>query len=136
MKLFMFGLAGLLCSVTTLAQNNVNIRCEGVNSKLIRVGLDVELDAVDRLVSLTSWEAEATHVIDIKSELGAPSHFFKADRKGNLLVFGFKSFNDGLEENMSVLFVKGNKSLTTLMLKDASGLSFLAKGEIHCRILK
>src|SRR5262249_9395024 len=88
------------------SQHNVTVRCQGVNSKGMTVGIDFELDPVDRLVSMTEAEGGSAFPVDLTT-LDAPSLYLKLDAKGHLEVFGFKSFNDGLEEVFSVLFVRG-----------------------------
>lgn len=115
------------------SNENVDVRCEGVNAAGARIGLDVELDQVDRLVSLTSFEKEGTAPIDLAG-LASPSHYFRADRSGNLVVFGFKTFNDGLEEDMSVLFVAAAPKLSALKL--GQGANNLAVKNVSCRVLK
>lgn len=113
--------------------NSVTIRCEGLNKAGIKIGMDAGFDPVDRLTSLTMFENESTGPVDIK-DLASPSHFIKIDKRGSLVVFGFKTFNDGLEEDISTLFVAGSPKLSSLKL--GHGADNLAIKQISCRALK
>lgn len=108
------------------------IRCEGLKPKDIKVGIDFTFDGVERLTSLVSFEREATNPMDVTS-LGAPSHFIKRDKNGKLVMFGFKTFNDGLEENISIFFIPGAAD-------NSLQLSYLEKHKairnVSCQILK
>lgn len=114
------------------APGNIHIRCEGIKKDNIKIGFDFVLDPIERLVSVTTFENESTGPVDL-SALQAPRYFLKRNSKGKLVAFGFKTFNDGLMEDMSVFYSKGRTQDANLQL------SYLdtnkAEKEISCRIL-
>lgn len=112
--------------------SNITVRCEGVRADKVRIGLDVTLDPVERLVSVTSFENESTAPIELKA-LMAPSHYVERLNNGELKMFGFKTFNDGLERDLYVYYTKSSRN-------NKLQLSYLptqkAVSDISCRILK
>lgn len=124
----------LIFAATSFADtpSNTIVRCTGLKADGVKIGLDVVLDPIDRLVSVTLFEREAVAPIELKA-LVAPSHFLKRDEYGNLLVFGLKTFNDGLIEDISVFHSIGRYD-------NSLQLSYLAKdkavADISCKLLK
>jgi hypothetical protein len=114
------------------AYDKTIVRCSGINSVGQIIGLDFELDSVDRITALTDFVADSAGVIDLES-LGAPSVYLSTDAKGAVHVFGFKSFNDGLEEVLSVRFVLGMPSMSRLVI--GAGSANTAVKSIECKTL-
>lgn len=113
---FILCTALLVFSAISVAQpSNVTVRCYGTKAAGVQIGLDIVLDPVDRILDVTSFEREATNPIDVQT-LIAPSHFLKRDKSGNLEMFGFKTFNDGLIEDVSVFYSKNDPKSARLQL--------------------
>jgi len=106
------------------------VRCTGKTSKKVAIGVDLQLDQIDRVVAMTTFEREATDVRETNNEQA----FLKRDAKGNVELFIFRTFNDGLETNDNIVFVKGVPSYSKLEL-DYRGES-RATSSITCVILK
>ena len=98
------------------------------------VGIDFTFDEIDRIKSIVTFVNEATQVIE-KDTLSAPSSFIKFGAQQRILIFGFKTFNDGLEEDMSVSFVQGHQKLSALKL-NAHDKNQIAVKAIKCVLLK
>ena len=128
---FAFTMISLL-SVSSFAATKT-VRCAGLNSANVQIGMDVELDGADRIQSLTSFVADSTGMLEIE-ELGAPSHFVRIDGSGKLLLFGFKTFNKSFGEEISMTFVDGQPGAS--VLKIGSGAQNIAVKNIACGLLK
>ena len=121
-------------SSTCVHAQDKTVRCSGQNAKGMTVGIDVTFDEIDRIKSIVTFVNEATQVIE-RDTLSAPSSFIKLGAQQRILMFGFKTFNDGLEEDISVSFVQGHQKLSALKL-NAHDKNQTAVKAITCVLLK
>lgn len=132
MKLTTSFLVTILSLNVFAGELDTSIRCSGKTARGIQIGVDLKLDQVDRLLEMASFERDSVSIEDV-SNLGARSIFLKLNDQGKIAMFGFKTYNDGMETNDYISYVAGAPSLSTLELGYRGALK--AVNDIQCKLV-
>lgn len=106
------------------------IECTGNTAKGVRIGIHATLGPVDDLEELATFEREAVSIEDVRIQ---NTSYLKTDKNGEVLVFALKTYNDGLETNDRVEYIKSSSRDSVLELGYRGELK--AVSNIICKIL-
>lgn len=104
----------------------LTIRCSGTTLRGDRIGIDVTVDAADRITSAKTFERDQERPVNLAR---LASHFVKLDSAGRLALFGLKSVYGDIE----VSFARDSDDLSALQI--GSGQPNLAVSGISCQSL-
>jgi hypothetical protein len=122
-------------SLIFLAQSTLasSVRCTGTNKSGAKIGIDFALDPIERIEEISVFHLDSVSPLDV-SQLSSPSHFLKTNSLGQLEFFGFKTWNDGLEQEIAVAYNAAQPAQAQLKL--GYGKENVAVKNIRCGLTK